>query len=165
MLHYFLNCFLLFIPVFLWNIFLTKRLPVSFSKAVFWKDIPKWVSAPENILRLAVFVLPVMMPLAAHTEAQEIGWCVYAAGLLLYFASWMMQIYRAQSVWSRSAAGFLAPAYTSVFWLAGIGLIGSETFVAIPYHAVVYWTLAVLFTAFHTLHAYVVFARVRATGA
>jgi hypothetical protein len=156
---YLLNCFLLMVPVALWNALLTPSLPWFYSEAVFWKDIPQMISLPEQGLRVLVFALPLAMPLSIETRSQRRGLMLYAAGLMLYFLSWMAQILYPESLWSTSAFGFLAPAYITILWLAGIGLTGRKLFFNIPYHPAVYILLSVLFVIFHTLHAYLVFGR------
>ena len=158
-LNYALSCFVLVIPVFLWNILFATSLPRGYSPAFFWKDIPPIVGVTENALRLVVFFLPLLMPLTVETLRQKIGLGLYSAGLVIYFLSWMLQIHYPESAWSRSAFGFLAPAYTTMLWFTGIGLIGNQLFVRIPYHPLVYHVVSATFVAVHTAHAYIVYTR------
>jgi len=48
----------------------------------------------------------------------------------------------------------LAPYWTSIIWLIGIGLAGNRLFINIPYHFTVYLILSVIFTTIHTIHSY-----------
>jgi hypothetical protein len=125
----------------------------------FWKDIPPIIGITENVLRVMVFFLPLLMPLTVETGSQKIGLGIYIAGLVIYFLSWLLQIYYPDSAWSKSAFGFLAPAYTTMIWLVGIGLIGTRLFVKVPYRPTVYILISTAFVVVHTMHAYLVYTR------
>ncbi|MHC4736532.1 MAG: hypothetical protein ACYTDW_19050 [Planctomycetota bacterium] len=158
-MKYALNCFILLIPVFLWNILFATSLPRGYSIEFFWKDIPPVVGITENILRIIVFFLPLLMPLTIRTSRQKIGLGIYLAGVAIYFLSWVLQIYLPESAWSISLFGFLAPAYTTMIWLIGIGLIGDKLFVKVPYNPIIYMAISTLFVVFHTIHTYIVYTR------
>jgi len=125
---YLLNCFLLLIPIFLWNIILVDYLPKSYSPDFFWKDIPNWIGYSENILRIIVFIFPLIMIQSLKTRLQKIGFLSYLIGMILYFLSWVTMIVRPESDWSQSLIGFMAPAFTTIIWFVGIGLIGNKAF-------------------------------------
>lgn len=154
-----LNGFLLLIPIFIWNIIFIKRLPNAFSRKIFWKDIPSIIGWTENGLRVLVFALPLFMSISFETEQQKIGLWIYLLGMSVYFATWIMQIYFNDSRWSKSMAGFMAPAYTTLVWFVGIGLIGQSSFVKIPYFSAIYFSAVTFFVIVHTIHAYIVFKR------
>lgn len=158
-MKYALNCFILLIPVFLWNILFATSLPRGYSIEFFWKDIPPGVGITENILRIIVFFLPLLMPLTIKTSRQKIGLGIYIAGVAIYFLSWVLQIYLPESAWSISLFGFLAPAYTTMIWLIGIGLIGDKLFFKVPYNPIIYMAISTLFVVFHTIHTYIVYTR------
>ncbi len=158
-LKYALNCFILVIPVFLWNILFATSLPRGYSMEFFWKDIPPIVGTTENILRIVAFFLPILMPLAIQSSQQRIGLGIYLAGMTIYFLSWVLQIYLPESAWSSSLFGFLAPAYTTAIWFIGIGLIGDRLFVQVPYKPIIYIAFSMVFVVFHTTHAYIVYTR------
>jgi hypothetical protein len=100
------------------------------------------------------------MRLQVSTPGQKLGLGIYAAGLLIYFASWLVLIAAPQGAWAATAAGFLAPAYTPALWFAGIGLIGQQLLVpGVPFKGWMYWILCALFLLFHNLHALTVFSR------
>lgn len=156
---YFQNCFLLLLPILLWNLIFMKALPVQFQKATFWHAIPSYIRIPENILRIVVFMCPLFMKLSISEPHQKLGLILYVFGVCLYFGSWIAPIYFPQSAWSKSCWGFTAPAYTTIIWFAGIGLIGSSLFINIPYHCSVYLVISALFVNLHTIHVYIVYSR------
>jgi hypothetical protein len=157
---YLYNCFWLMTPILIFNLLLAHKLPASFQTDVFWKNIPKEISFPENLLRTLVMILPILMPFRVSTPNQKLGLALYFTGVLVYFASWGVLIVSPQCAWSRSEIGFLAPAYTPIVWLIGIGLIGNELLnPKIPYKSWMYCVLSALFLVFHNLHTATVFFR------
>ncbi len=158
-LKYASNCFILLIPIFLWHILFAASLPRGYSMEFFGKDIPPIIGTTENILRIIAFSLPLLMPLTIKNAGQKIGLGIYLAGLAIYFLSWTMQIYYPASTWSSSLFGFLAPAYTTIIWFIGIGLIGNKLFIKIPYQPIIYIAISAVFVFVHTTHAYIVYVR------
>jgi len=159
-LGYLGNCFWLLVPILAFNVLFTRQLPPAYQMDIFWKNIPKAVVVPENVLRTLVMILPIFMRLQFSTPHQKLGLGLYLGGLLGYVASWSALIAVPWSSWSMSAIGFLAPAYTPIVWLTGIGLIGDELQSSrVPYRPWIYWGLSGLFLAFHNLHAFVVYSR------
>ncbi|MBF0550856.1 MAG: hypothetical protein HQK60_10005 [Deltaproteobacteria bacterium] len=156
---YLSGCVLLTIPIMIWNAILADRLPRAYSDENFWKDIPPVIVYGENTFRILVFVLPVFMPLHIATPSQMTGLVIYLAGTLAYFSAWVAQLYFPQSAWSTSLMGFLAPAYTPLLWLTGIGLIGDSLYFPVPYRSWCYIVIAVLFVVFHCLHTRLVYLR------
>jgi hypothetical protein len=142
-----------------WNIVFASKLPQAYSQEVFWKDIPPFIATGENIFRLLVFILPLLMPLRIETQTQKLGLWLYITGTAIYFLSWLAQIAFPQSAWSLSAIGFLAPAYTPIIWLVGIALIGSTLYFSSPYRSWMYIALSIVFIAFHLSHALIVYFR------
>jgi hypothetical protein len=154
-----LNCLLLILPILAWNVIFMSKLPRAYSEEVFSKNIPSFIKAGENVFRLIIFALPVLMPIKIETQSQKLGLWLYIAGTLVYFLSWLAQMVIPQSAWSTSAVGFLAPAYTPLIWLTGIGLIGSTFYFPSPYRSWMYAALAVIFVGFHLSHATIVYLR------
>jgi hypothetical protein len=104
------NCFWLLIPIFLWNAILTPRLThAGFQSDA---DVPSWILMLENVLRIAVFALPLLLPLQWNDQREKIGIIVYVAGTLIYFCSWIPLVYFPEARWSTSALVFLAPHFT-----------------------------------------------------
>ena len=158
-MSYLLNCLLLLLPIMVWNLIFANKLPWAYSEEVFSKNIPSFIASGENIFRLIVFILPVLMPLRIEMQSQKFGLWLYIAGTAIYFVSWLAQIYFPQSAWSLSAWGFLAPAYTPLIWLVGIGLIGSAFYFSSPYRSWMYIITSVVFLGFHLSHALTVYLR------
>ena len=89
---YFFNCFLLTIPILLWDYIFTDKLPKAFQPEIFWKDIPSFIIYGENISRLIMFVFISFMPLKIINDKQKNGLLLYVVGVLLYFAAWLVLI-------------------------------------------------------------------------
>jgi hypothetical protein len=135
------SCFWLLIPIFVWNAVFTSRLPQPGFKSD--AGVPRRVLVAEQVLRIVVFIWPLFLPLRWGDPLSRAGLILFVEGLLLYFASWLPLIYRAETAWSRSAAGLLAPACTPLLWLAGIALVGGSW----PYAL-----LSLLFVGVHLYH-------------
>lgn len=159
--HYGLSCGLLLIPASVWNIALAGYLPPSFAPAEFWRDIPATLALTENSLRLAVFVVPFLMPLDLEARRHRPALFVFVTGTVLYFASWLALILFPSSAWSVTALGFTAPAYTPALWLLGIALFGRRLFWGDFYRWWMYAVLTAAFLAAHISHTALVFARAR----
>ncbi len=99
------------------------------------------------------------MKFSVSEPHQKLGLMLYILGVCLYFGSWIAQIYFPKSAWSKSIWGYTAPAYTTIIWFTGIGLIGSSLFLRIPYHYSVYLIISLLFVIVHTSHAITVYKR------
>lgn len=63
------------------------------------------------------------------------------------------------SRWSTSAAGLLAPAYTSIVWLGALGTLGPRLVVPVYWRPWLYWLLALAFLSFHLAHGALVVGR------
>ena len=154
------NCFWLLVPILIFNLLFARQLPAAFQADIFWQDIPKAISVPENIFRTIVMMLPILMKLRVSTRSERLGLGIYLAGIVLYFASWAALIVFPQGTWSSSGAGFLAPAYTPMIWLIGIGLMGNQLQISsVPFNRWTYWSLSATFLLFHNLHAFTVYSR------
>jgi hypothetical protein len=159
LMSYLLNSLLLLLPIMAWNLIFASKLSWAYSEEVFSTNIPSFITRVENAFRLIVFILPALMPLRIETQSQKIGLWLYIAGTVIYFVSWLAQMYFPQSAWSLSSWGFLAPAYTPLIWLTGIGLIGSTLYFSSPYRSWMYIATSVIFVGFHLSHAMIVFSR------
>lgn len=156
---YLINCFLLTIPILLWNIILANKLPKSSLPEIFLNNISSFITYGENISRTIMFILIFLMPLKILTTTQKKGVALFGAGTLVYFASWLILIYFPNSMWSKSVFGLLAPAYTPLFWLIGIGLIGDSLYFNIPYRRRIYFLVVIVFLIFHNWHTYLIYFR------
>lgn len=156
---YFLNCFLLTLPIIIWNIVLAKKLPIAFQPEIFWKDIPVFLTFGENISRVIVFMLTLLMPLCIANTRTKKGLLLYVGGIILYFASWLVLIYFPDTTWTNSVFGFMAPTYTPIFWLIGIGLIGNSFYFKLPFKRWIFISVSIIFLLFHNFHAITIYYR------
>lgn len=155
--RYFLNCFILTIPILVWNILLTDKLPKTIKPEILIQNIDLFIIYAENIIRIVVFTMMVFMPLQISKAIQKQGLILFLFGTLVYFASWLLLIYYPDSLWSKSTFGVLSPAYTPLLWLIGIGLIGDSFYFNLPYKRWVFISLSILFLVFHNIHTYKIY--------
>jgi hypothetical protein len=156
---YSLNCFLLTLPILIWNMLLTNKLPKAFQPEIFRNDMPSFLTYGENVSRIIVFTLTFLMPLRILTNTQKKGLFLYIGGTLLYFASWLILIYFPDSGWSTSILGFMAPAYTPLLWLTGIGLIGNSFYFNLTYRRWLFIGTSLVFLTFHNFHTLIIYFR------
>jgi hypothetical protein len=158
------SCFWLIVPALALDAVYAGSLPPPLSAEEMGRDIPLALSVPENVLRAAVVLLPLMMPLEARSPRQRAGLALHALGLAAYAASWAALILAPRSAWSTSFAGLLAPAYTPALWLTGIALVGERTyFERVPYRPWMYVVVSLAFVAFHVAHTALVVLRAGGT--
>ena len=156
---YAVSCGLLMIPIVLWNLALIGCLPPAFEPREFERDIPPFISYGEILFRIIIITLPFLMPLDLTTAAQRRGVVVFVGGAVVYCLAWLAVILFPQSPWSVSWVGFLAPSYTPLVWLVGLGVMGRRLYWPGPYRWWMYLWLAVGFIAFHVAHANIVYVR------
>lgn len=156
--RYVLTCGLLLVPILVWNVTLAGRLPPAIADPEIWGAIPRPLAWAENAVRIVVFAMPFLMPLQVSSRRQQRGLALFVVGTVVYFASWIALIAWPQSAWANSEAGFLAPAYTPVLWLAGVALLGQEFSWGGRYRSWMYAVPSVLFLAVHLTHAALVYA-------
>jgi hypothetical protein len=157
---YLLNCFLLTIPILLWNIFLSAKLPLAYQPEFFWKDIPSILTYGENGSRIVLFLVTCLMPLQISTPEQKKGMLLYLTGTIIYFISWLLLIYFPESGWSQSVFGFMAPAYTPILWLIGIGLVGKSFYFKFEHARLIYFLIVAVFIVLHNMHTFLIYSRV-----
>ena len=136
-----LNGFLLLLPLLAWNLALGPRL--ALEAIISDAHSPKWLLMAENVSRILVFALPLLLPLDFKGDWNKAGLAVYGLGTLVYFASWLPLLLAPASAWSLSAAGLLAPRVTPFIPFVGIALVCN----AWPYGVI-----SAVFTLFHTWH-------------
>lgn len=151
------NCFWLVLPVLLWN--LAFSLPGKYAAPIFWCDIPHLVTDGENVSRLLVILVPLVLVPHLRRRSQRLGLLLYSVGLAAYAASWLVLILLPTSAWSTSLFGLLAPTYTPLAWAVGIGLVGDTLPWRSGYRPWMYILIATVFTSFHVAHAAIVFTR------
>jgi hypothetical protein len=142
-----------------WNMLMSSRLPRAYAPEVFSSNIPRALSNAENTLRILVVALPFFAPFELISSLQKAGIATFGVGLTIYFLSWIPLIIAPNSAWSRSAVGFLAPAYTPIVWLLGLALFMQRLHWQSPYRWWFYLVLSACFIAAHFTHAIIVFRR------
>ncbi|MDR6733385.1 uncharacterized membrane protein (DUF485 family) [Sphingobacterium sp. 2149] len=155
--NYNVNCFLLFLPILIWNVCLGGQLPQNYQPEVFSKATPSFLIYGENISKFILFAISFLMPLRIRSKKQKIGFYIYIFGLLLYFLSWILLISFPDDWWSTSFIGFSAPAFTPAIWLLGISFIGSSFYLHIPFHRFTFILFSTVFLFFHIAHTVIVF--------
>ena len=148
-LKYLNNCFLLFIPILLFNILFFKKLPSHYLK-----NITHPIIIMETITRIITIAFSIIMIINIQNKIEKIGIIIYIIGIIIYFTSYFIEIYASNLLFGRNIIFILAPYWTSVIWLIGIGLVGNRLFVNIPYHFTVYSILSIIFATIHTIHGY-----------
>ena len=139
------NCFWLIIPLLIWNIILGPRI----TQAAITSDAhsSKWLLIAENVARVLVFALPLLIPFPGRADWQsalpKTGLAVYIIGTLVYFASWLPLLFVPASAWSNGTVGLLAPRLTPFLSFLGIALLGGSW---------LYGVIAAVFICLHTWH-------------
>ncbi len=136
-----LNCFLLMLPLLIWNVVLSPR--IMDSRITSDAHSPAWLLIAENITRTVIFVLPLLFPLQLKDFSSRAGLITYIVGTLIYFASWLPLLFAPGSAWSNSILGLLAPRLTPFLPFLGIAMIERS----LPYGI-----LAAVFVFLHTWH-------------
>lgn len=147
------NGFLPLLPVMIWNLVLTSKLPPAYGPKEFDRDIPKTVLIGENAFRFLTFLMALFLENDFRTAAGTAGLTVYGAGCLAYFLSWTLLIVFPGSSWSKSAVGFTAPAFTPLIWLTGMSLMGHRYYFGSFYSPVQFIVPSILFVLLHLAHA------------
>ena len=144
------NCFLLFIPVILFDIVFTKYLPELYLKNTSHTIVPI-----ETTVRIALIALSAIMKINVQNRKGKIGVLIYITGLILYFISYFVLINYADVVIGKNMILQLSGYWTAMIWLIGIGFIGNRLFVKVPYHYTLFIILSILFGIVHTYYGYI----------
>jgi hypothetical protein len=158
-LKFLFNGFLLIIPILIWNGIFYDRLPAQYQPGIFEQGIHPIIKFGENILRIAIFGLPLLFMMGLSTKTQQLGLALYVSGVILYFFSWLPLMFAPESTWSTSFLGFTAPAYTPMLWMVGVSLLGDSFYFPLVYKPLNYLIPAALFSVFHCTHAAIVYIR------
>ena len=139
------NCFWLILPLLAWNIILGPR--ITDLRVASDAHSLKWLLMSENVARVLVFALPLLMALPRGADWQSFlpraGLILYILGTLVYFAAWLPLLFAPTSAWSNHPAGLLAPRLTPYLSFLGIALLGGSW---------LYGVIAAGFIFFHTWH-------------
>ena len=148
-LKYINNCFLLFIPILVFNILFFKKLPSHYLK-----NISHPIIILETIARIITMAFSIIIAINIQIKTGKIGLMIYIIGAIIYFTSYFIEIYFPNALFSRKVIFVLAPYWTSVIWLTGIGLVGNRLSINVPYHFAAYLVLSNIFATIHTIHGY-----------
>ena len=144
------NCFWFFLPIIIFNLVFTKYLPEHYLK-----NIKHPIVTLETIARTVTIIFSVIMEIKLDNKVGKIGFIVYIIGVLIYFCSYFIVIKLPVTSFNNNIAVLLAPYWTSVLWLIGIGLLGNKLFVIIPYHYIIYIVISIVFAMLHSIHGYI----------
>ncbi|WP_461254960.1 hypothetical protein [Treponema sp. R80B11-R83G3] len=148
--NYKYNCFWFFIPIIIFNLIFTKYLPKHYLK-----NIKHPIVTLETIARIITITFSIIMEINHDNKMGKIGVIAYIIGVLIYFCSYFIVIKLPITSFNNNIAVLLAPYWTSILWLIGIGLIGNKLFVNIPYHYIIYIVISIVFTILHSIHGYI----------
>ena len=136
-----LNCLWLMLPLLAWNLVLSPK--ITDPRITSDSHSPAWLLITENITRIVVFMLPLLMSLQIREPLSKVGLALYMIGVLIYFASWLPLLFAPASTWSNNTLGLLAPRLTPFLPFLGIALIGRSW----PYGV-----FGAVFVLLHTWH-------------
>jgi hypothetical protein len=151
---------LAFAPL-LFGLSFMSLLPDVLTPELFNKGVPDILVIGENIGRILVFAMPAFFSIGVSTKTQKRGLILYLAGVTLYALSYGALIIYPDSAWSTSMIGFVATAYTNVFWMTGLGLLGEKFYfpARVSYRPVYFIVPVVFFLIIHITHAVIVYQR------
>jgi hypothetical protein len=144
------NCLWFFMPVIIFNIIFAKYLPENYLR-----NIKHPVIAIETIARAITIAFSMIMAVNLDSEIGKVGLIVYIIGMLIYFCSYFIAIKVPAISFHNNLIVLLAPYWTSVLWLTGIGLLGNKSFLNIPYHYAIYIAISIAFAIIHSIHGYI----------
>lgn len=143
------------LPPLLFSLSLMSMVPTALTPAQFNQGVPDVVVNGEIIGRILVFAMPAFFSIGLTTKTQKRGLALYLAGVTLYCLSYGTQNFFPDSAWSTSMIGFAASAYTNVFWMIGLGLLGEKFyfFAHMRYRPILYIAPVLFFVVFHVTHS------------
>jgi hypothetical protein len=143
------------LPPLLFSLSLMTVLPNALTPAQFNEGIPDAIVNIEGLGRILVFAMPAFFSIGISTTTQKRGLVLYLTGVALYYLAYGTQNFFPNSGWSTSALGFAASAYTNIFWMIGLGLLGEKFYFTnhLRYRPIFFIVPAVVFVIVHTTHA------------
>jgi hypothetical protein len=109
--------FLLVVPLLVWNAVFWPRLPEGAGGIETVLPVFEWT---ENVLRLFVFGLPLLLTVQPSERVRSAAWMTYSVGLLVYFVSWLPWLRGAEE---GSTLLLLGPYVTPLIAFAGIATL------------------------------------------
>jgi len=149
-------------PILGFGLSFQSRLPAALTPALFNKDIPDVLLYGENIVRILMFAMPSFFSIGISTKTQKRGLALYLAGVALNYLGYGALIIFPDSAWSTSMAGFVASAYTNLFWIIGLSLLGEKFYFPerLRYRPVFFLAPGFIFLILHITHAVMVYQRI-----
>ena len=154
------NGYAAILPILIWNILLTEKLPAAYDSILFNSNIPFSIVVGENIFRSIIFFLPLFFRLNITSSLNKKGLIIFLFGVAVYFSSWLVLIYAPNTDWSNSILGFTAPAYTPIIWLVGLSLLVESYYFKWVYSKWHYILPSIAFSIFHVLHTVYIYNRI-----
>ncbi len=145
------NCLWLFLPVIAFNMLFTRHLPEIYLVRI---DHPAVVA--EHIVRVVLMALSFLMVIDTKSRTGRTGIWIYATGLSIYFASWVVLLNNPST---DNPVVLLSGYWSATIWLVGIGLTGGKLWIGIRWRRWIYIVLSVLFGVTHTAHGYILLFR------
>ena len=145
-----LNCFLLQIPILLYNGLFFKKMSLNLPSD---ENISSFLLKTENAFRFLIFLLPLCIPIHTAGTTYTTGLTLYVVGCVTYFLSWIPHLWvqRFNALRSKSIVILLGPFFTPLLFLMGIAFIGRSTLYAL---------LSLLFIAVHTIHGFLLYKKI-----
>jgi hypothetical protein len=143
------------LPPLIFSLGLMSIAPTALTPTEFNAGIPNILLWGEMIGRFFVFAMPLFFSIGLVTNIQKVGFSLYLFGVAAYCLTYGTQNYLPDSQWSTSMIGFTASAYTNLFWIIGLGLMGQEFYPPIRfiYRPIFYVAPSVVFVILHVTHA------------
>ena len=124
----FRNSFLLLTPAILWNIALTRYLPMD---ELFPGQAPRVVLWSEAATRVFAFVFPLFLSHSPDADWYGAGLTLYLSGTAVYFASWLAVMRLPVETLRAKALLRYAPAYTPLLIFLGIAAMSESPWYAL----------------------------------
>lgn len=147
------------LPPLFFSLGLMAIAPTALTPTEFNAGIPNILLWGEMIGRITVFALPAFFSVGLSTKTQKVGLYFYLFGVAIYCVTYGLQHYSPDSPWSTSIICFSASAYTNLFWMIGLGLMGQKFYqpISLIYRPNYYIALSVIFIILHVTHTILYF--------
>lgn len=155
--YYLINCFILLIPVIIWNILFRSYLPEPYLMEPSGKLFPSILKWIEVILTILILAVPFFLRLKVKNKLQQLGLIIYFIGVIVYIFAWRPIILYPNGDWSNSLVGYISLSITPVIFLTGIGMIGEKLVFNITYHRSIYILLSIILVFLKTSYAILVY--------
>ena len=131
-----LNHFLFWIPPLVWNVLFSAHLPERIHAG----EAPPWLTILEWVGRIGVLAYALFLPIRTDHPRFGVGLTLYIAGLVIYFASWLLLVYAPAGLLESQSWLYWGPAITPLIFLLGIALMAESW---------LYAAVSTLFIFFH----------------